>query len=289
MKNKERSQIMDTTNYTCNLESTRKKRRALEAYYLKEVLGKAPEYEILCNSYEDNCMGKLDQGLLFYPGQLSHIGDRYDLSSSTSSIRIVVAGKEYGANDHIEDTDREGRVSVSERVEMLKACADKGYSKRNPHMKGTTLLLQTIFHIELAKEEYIKVNGSLTHVFDAYSMVNVLLCSRCKPGPGREAARSANMIRNCLRHFKEAMIILQPTIIIFQGFCGSDLVEILEKYLKVEVQKKSDNLCDVTWDGIGNLKVCGFKHPARNWFAPDHKYFTEVVVPNIEKVREAIF
>lgn len=63
--------------------------------------------------------------------------------------------------------------------------AGGGHPGRNPHMRGTTSALRILFGNGLGADwegEFVTtVNGERFHVFDAFALVNVLLCSAGPP------------------------------------------------------------------------------------------------------------
>jgi hypothetical protein len=71
--------------------------------------------------------------------------------------------------------------------------ATPGFRTRNPHMKGTTSLLRLWFGLGLGKDyrdEFIRVNDDNVHIFDAFSLVNFLMCTATdggKKGKSRDA------------------------------------------------------------------------------------------------------
>lgn len=94
------------------------------------------------------------------------------------------------------------------------------YRGRNPHMRGTTSALRVLFGKGLGSDwesEFLLAdNGEGFHLFDAFALVNVLLCSAHPP---RSAVGTSTevMRRNCLTHFEATIKVLEPTVLILQG------------------------------------------------------------------------
>ncbi len=54
------------------------------------------------------------------------------------------------------------------------------YQARNPHMRGTANVLRLLFGIPLGADhnsEFMMIEGERIHIFDAFALVNYLLCS----------------------------------------------------------------------------------------------------------------
>lgn len=111
--------------------------------------------------------------------------------------------------------------------------ADATHPARNPHMRGTTSLLRLLFSKEPGTDhagEFLDLAGERIHMFDAFALTNFLLCSAVD-GPrltdsafadqrvfGAQRGKSTRTMRkNCARHFRRAMMILEPTVMIAQG------------------------------------------------------------------------
>lgn len=62
----------------------------------------------------------------------------------------------------------------------LRFDGDKDHERRNPHMRGTTLALRTIFGLSGSDHasEFLDVRGEQVHMFDCFALVNRLLLRR---------------------------------------------------------------------------------------------------------------
>jgi hypothetical protein len=208
-----------------------------------------------------------------------------------AALRIVVVGQEYGAED--------APVSLKERYDSIIDCGvgrrfkrEGMYKPLNPHMKGTTSVLRLLFGIPLGvdhESEYIRFEDGLQcHIFDAFALVNYLLCSAVKPGSTRGYS-TTTMKQNCLPHFRQALEILEPTVIVVQGIGfwpwvrrAFDTVEPLDDVLhRVRV-------------GSQEALLGAFSHPSApssyNWGRNERTpYLCDTVRPTVERIRQELF
>jgi hypothetical protein len=149
-------------------------------------------------------------------------------------------------------------------------------------MRGVTFALLLAFGLPVDEDiEHIRFDdGSRAHLFDAYAMTNLLLCSAVDEGTAK--SRSTGIMRkSCSRHLRATIDILQPTLVISQG---AGLDKTLWATLGV-TQSVAANVaaCDLN----GNKFVwVSLRHPSRgNWQSLKCSYLHEVVVPAITKGR----
>jgi hypothetical protein len=104
--------------------------------------------------------------------------------------------------------------------------AEDGFPARNPHMRGTTGLLRLLLSRGLGSDypgEFVQVSGEPVHLFEAFALVNFLLCSAVGTPDsavfrGGQRGRSTPVMRaGCAEHFRAALTLLQPTILVAQG------------------------------------------------------------------------
>ena len=193
-------------------EKTKERIRRLEGYIRKNLL--SAEGAFICDRFSQCRESR--SGFPFYPGQMSHIGDHYDLVVDGRPMRIVLVGQEYGQAKKC--------VGLSARSEMIARSAYKGFRGRNPHMKGTSSTLRLLLGQEPGNDEEGErlLDG---HIFDGFALVNYLLCTALEEPRSREqdirgAGRghsSPVMRQNCARHFRSTLEILEPTVIVAQG------------------------------------------------------------------------
>jgi hypothetical protein len=219
----------------------------------------------------------------FYEGQLHHVGRHYDLTRDGRPWRVVVCGQEYGHPP--------GHWSMEERYRQIaegsgresRFTSTPGFRTRNPHMKGTTSLLRLWFGLGLGKDhqgEFIRVNNETVHIFDAFSLVNFLVCSATDGG--KKGKSTDTMQNNCREHFEQTINILKPSVLVCQGDRVSQWVR---------------RTFDITPSGLheGTIRTLGtrvieFSHPAawgeKNWGWNDNTpYLLDTVEPTVTRVR----
>lgn len=255
---------------------------AVRQYLADTVLNESficPHYQACKASHSD----------LFYEGQLHHVGKHYGVEADGSPLKIVVVGQEYGHPP--------ARVDLDARYDMImhsaigcRFAAEPGYESRNPHMRGTTNVLRLVFGIPLGvdhRREYIQVGGRSVHLFDAFALVNYLLCSAVSAG-SRKGRATAIMKRNCNGHFRKVIGLLEPSIVIVQGktFWPS-IRNAFERVVQINEQVYRARC------GEHDLFIAVFTHPSAhfpdNWGANDHtEYLMNTVAPAITYIRQQI-
>ncbi len=244
----------------------------------------------VCSSWRE-CETSIAASCSFKEGQLSHLGNHYDLSREAKALRVVVVGQEVGAKGKPRTTFAERYANVHDGSGMNKRFVSDGkYPSRNPHMKGTTLALRTIFGTGLGMEregEFINVDGEKVHLFDCFALVNRLLCAAHLTGTSTGMS-TKTMLRNCERHFRETLEILKPTIVVLQGVR-------MWKWSRTVLEPKralSDHLFECSLGGHRTL-VCAFSHPSSygkkptRWDSPHLPYFKKVVYPTLVRALDA--
>ncbi|MBG6104927.1 hypothetical protein IW249_005341 [Micromonospora vinacea] len=145
-------------------------------------------------------------------GQLSHVGRHYDLTLDGKPCRILVIAM---------DTVRlREHVTLEQRHAEVMESADVPFTRRNPHMRGTASALRLAVGRQPGDDregEQLHIGGARqpVHLFDAYAMANLRLCSAT--ADGERSLSSATMSRNCLPHLAATIKILEPTLCIVQG------------------------------------------------------------------------
>ncbi|MBT8478532.1 MAG: hypothetical protein KJO06_06420, partial [Gemmatimonadetes bacterium] len=182
-------------------------------------------------------------------------------------------------------------VGVEARREMLhrSAFSSGGFNGRNPHMRGTTTALRILFGsgpgADEAGEWLHPAEGEPIHLFNAFALVNFLLCSATD---GTTRGRSTRTMRsNCSQHFRAVMEILEPNVIICQGkgFFGA-----VAKTLGVG--RAVDQVFEFEIGGAGGLGVC-LNHPStprwiHGWGRLEQPYLREVVEPALSEIRSRL-
>lgn len=206
--------------FTASKESSAAYFNALNEYMDDKVLH--PDKGFICK-HEKACRESCrPENRDFYPGQLHHVGKYYDLERNRKPFRIVISGAEYG--------DTSEHETIENRTRGIQSCGKcippYPNGKLNAHMRGTLFLLQLLFGKEptnpAAGEEavHVDMNGGSVNVFKAFSMANFLLCSARSVSKKQEIQRGAytSVTREmCKEHYRNALEILKPQIIILQG------------------------------------------------------------------------
>jgi hypothetical protein len=273
-------------SYGADTGATARRRRKLRAYFDRSVMdGK----DFICWSWDD-CEASIGSGCAFTEGQLSHVGHHYDLNKSGVELRIVVVGQEVGGRGKARVTMAERSAVVHEGSGLSRRFeSEPGYTRRNPHMLGTTLALRTILGLPGTdhQDEFLDIDGKSVHIFDCFALVNRLLCAahliNDKTGQRTSTGKpTRTMLNNCERHFRATLEILSPTIVIIQG------VKVWRWSQDVLVPVKARGRGLVHCDLSGrNVLVAPLTHPSAwgsdRWDSPKSPYFRQVVRPALRR------
>lgn len=256
----------------------------------------------MCRSYE-TCRGSHPGA--FFEGQLHHVGPHYDLAVDGIPLRVVVVGQEYGKGP--------ARVSVVTRTDMIvhsakerRFRAEHGRAGRKPHLRATTSLLRALFGRAPGADyegEWLQLATGKVHVFEAFALANFLLCSAVdadfgtdvdgafftnQKRAGQRGRATRVMKKNCATHFRRAIEILDPTVIIAQGMAVRrwiaqvfDSAESIHESLPVERVRL----------GSSQVVLATFVHPsaptASNWGMNEGQpYLLDTVVPTATVIRQ---
>ena len=233
-----------------------------------------------CCANEHGCRSSLRPGDMFAAGQLSHVGRHYDLSIDGRPFRILVLGMDTGRPDSGVTLDRR-RQQIYDRI-------PEAFSRRNPHMRGTSLALRVLLGREdwedRTQEHFLAPNAEPVHLLDAYAMANSRLCSAFSPGSTKSRG-TAQMSVNCLGHLRATLEILEPQVIVIQGTAVRTAVQ----PLLPGGQRVSPNLerAEVAGEPV---VLASFAHPSYpgprfNWSWPTAPYFRAVVLPTLRHAR----
>jgi len=76
--------------------------------------------------------------------------------------------------------------------------------------------------------EFVNINGERVHIFECFALVNFLLCSAVPAAEegakathrlaGKPVRSTKTMQANCSSHFRAALEILEPTLVVAQGY-----------------------------------------------------------------------
>lgn len=266
--------------------NTRRRMSKIESYFKKHVMCSR---KFICNNYS-TCLGS--HSGQFFEGQLHHVGNSYDIELNDIPLRVVIVGQEYGhAPSLVDCNDRYDMIMASALHHRFKAKG--GYKARNPHMRGTTNVLRLLFGIGLGtdyKSEFLSINARRVHIFDAFSLVNYLLCSAVSSSGSRRSKATDIMKNNCLVHFKRIIELLEPNVIIVQG-------ELYWRFIKKAFANikntKINNVHKVKINHKKSSFVAVFSHPSahwqKNWGINDKTpYLQNTVVPAIAFIRQQL-
>lgn len=274
--------------YAADSRATALRVARLQAYFERQVLEKG---EFVCSS-EEECR-ESHRGT-FYAGQLPHVGTHYDLTRNGAPFRVVVVGQEYGHGPEHVDLDTRRTMIVEGSGASFRFRAAPGFRARNPHMKGCTSALRLLFDKDLGSDhegEFVSLDGVPVHLFDCFALVNFLLCSavptevmrdESKPRGGRPGRSTRTMQQNCARHFRAALEVLEPTIIVLQG-------RGVLGWMKRAFDTLSDDMVQTVHINGSAARVLAFTHPsahgAHNWGINDRTtYLLEVVAPTVRGI-----
>lgn len=244
----------------------------------------------ICTSRVE-CESSTSNTCTFSEGHLSHVGRHFDMiDASQRPRRIVVVGRQAGARGRPRTDMKQRYQAIHDESGLDKRMLSDGqHERRNPHLRGTTLALQTIFGLSPSGEhsdEFVDLADGPAHVFDCCAVLNRLLCSSHRLGTS-SGRPTSTMVRNCERHFDVTLRILEPTIIILQG---SDVWD-WSKAVANPLERLSDHLirCKL---GESETIVCTFMHPSSwgqtRWDLPSSPYFLDIVRPTLRRAIEAL-
>lgn len=270
--------------FTSDPATTKKRVARLRAYMDANVL--SPERRFCCDA-RDECRDSIRDGHRFHEAQLSHVGRHYDLAADGRPMRVMVVGQECGVAAPPKVTlDRRRQILLDSGLRHgYYTDRGAGLKGRNPHMRGTTSALRVAFGLGLGhehREEWLDLAGERCHIFDAFALVNVLLCAAGPRGSSRGAS-TPTMRRNCLRHFVASLAILEPTLVILHGHgVAAWTAEAFGERTHVGEHVDEANIAG------RRVLICRFSHPAahapRGWGAAlDAPYLRRVVQPTMRR------
>ena len=259
---------------------TRGRLSRLSSYMAREVCTSG---HFRCKSADVRRASALAQGRSFFEGQLSYVGNHYDLTIDRCAFRIVISGQEYGQARKL--------VTLPERYEMIHDRSGlAGWASRNPHMRGTTSALRVLLGRAPGSDtegEWLETDARARfHIFDAFALVNVLLCSAVVPGT-MNGRSSREMRANCLCHYAATLAFLEPNVLVLQSMGVREWID----PLIAEVERLTANVCRAVIAGQA-LLLCEFSHPSAHeplaWGDLSRQYLGNVVVPSLRLAREAL-
>ena len=273
-------------------ERTGKRFRRLHEYVRQNLLVNG---QFICKHYS-SCLASSPNPDAFYEGQMSHLGEHYDLTVDGQDFRIVFVGQEYGS--------RHRCVTLEERTAMVDP--KRGFKGRNPHMKGTTSLLRLMLGraagVAIGRESYcaslILCPRAISSVASPWSISYCARLSRRRESTTdrARALRAKPCTEIGTEHFRATLEILEPTVIVAQGQSVRSWIECpLGLGLRRKPPGRYDGPVTPETTRIAGrpVQVLTFYHPSApytGWWgrSPDSKYFKKVVEPIIRSWRASL-
>ncbi len=177
-------------------------------------------------------------------------------------------------------------VTLDERRAQVNGRARGRFTKRNAHMCGTTLALRALLgdsEDAIGELETLDVNGESVHLFRAYAMANVRLCSAIVPG-STGSRGTATMTSNCLRHLQRTVEILEPDIVVLQGQkIWASIDPLVTEREALGASRERVRLAG------RDVQLVSLLHPSswspRGWSRPAAPYFKATVAPALRSAR----
>jgi hypothetical protein len=282
--------------YQVDWATSQQRARDLQSY-LTDWVAKSTVKEMVCGYYSDCTASALKSNSSlpearrhsFHEAQGHSVGRYYDLSTVDHvPLRVLIVPMEAGGGGSY--------FSVAERTAAVPPSRRLPWETRNPHMKGVTLALWLALGLPYKDRHGLPLidpqtelvsftDGPPAHLFDCYAMANLLLCSAVEGEDGQAGRGTAVMRKNCAPHLQAAIEILQPTLVISQGW---GLVPTLRKNFGV-TRTFGHNIPDCILADC-NLNDnpfvwVGLWHPTRFWSTINQPYFRETARPAIKKAR----
>ena len=259
----------------------------LEGYFNAQVLDGD---RMICHDL-DGCrhsatrdnLGRARPDVGFVAGQLPHVGAHYELSENGRPMRILVIAMETGRSDE--------HVSMPRRRTQLAESAALAMTRRNPHMQGVMNALRLVLGRDPGPDragEMLDIDGDApVHLFDAYAMTNLRLCSAYTIGTTASRA-TPTMSRNCSRHLEATIRMLEPTLCIVQGVeVSPHVARLMRRTVAVGPQLRRGEIAEVP------VLVASFTHPSAHadlrWGGLSGvPYLHKTVVPTLRAARRMI-
>lgn len=252
--------------------ASEQRKARLESYLAANVLNSREGF--ICKTAGACRSSALKGGAAFYEAQGHMVGPCYDTQVGGKPYRVLVLPMETG--------EPKQHRTVEQRTKDVLSAGRTNFAQRNQHMRGVTFALRLAFGLPVdADTEHIQfADGTSAHLFDAYAMTNLLLCSAVDHGTAKSRATGI-MRKSCSRHLRASLEVLQPTLVISQG---AGLDNTLSSTLGV-IRSVDANVAACDLAGSQFVWV-SLRHPSRgNWSSLKCTYLHGVVVPAITKGR----
>jgi hypothetical protein len=260
-------------SFSVDRQASDHRKAELESYLAVNVYN--PGEGFVCGSALTCRLSAERRGASFYEAQGHMVGPCYDIRADGEPYRVLIVPMETG--------EPKQHRTVDERTNDVLDSAIVGFRQRNQHMQGVTFALRLAFGHPVDEDiERIQfADGSSVHLFEAYAMTNLLLCSAVTEGTTKSQSTTV-MKQSCSRHLRATIGILQPTLVISQG---AGLGNTLRATLGV-TEWNTPYIATCNLDGNRFVWV-SLKHPSRgNWHSLECWYLHAVVVPAITQAHE---
>lgn len=276
---------------TSDPDASASRRAALASYLERRVLGKRSGFRCV----HANACRRSAGASTFYEGQLSYVGDHYELTDRTRALRVLIVGMERGGEDGYDE-----HVGMERRHDEVMRHLPPRSEPLNLHMRGTLRQLAIVFGLFDGLGEtdgmLLTTHGDV-HVFEAFALVNCTLCSAVRTETKKRDSMTTRTMRiNCQPHLRRTVELLAPTLVITQGknthgsfaaAIGGTLSEVPLPAQATALRKHAHPLVVADSDA-GSIVWARLHHPSY-WMRPPATcaaYYHEVVVPTLTAARD---
>jgi len=156
-------------------------------------------------------------------------------------------------------------------------------------MVGTELALRVLIGGVADGFPEIATDSGAAHVFDCFALANATLCSAAEPSTARSEGSPA-MFSNCQLHLRVTIRILEPTIVIAQGWTkgaaqanGPSTAWAVSTAFGSRVPLSDPTLTRFS-ESWGSVAVITAYHPAQHWPSTGHSYWHRLL-PLLQQAR----
>ena len=141
-------------------------------------------------------------------------------------------------------------------------------------MVGTEHALQVLLGLDVDGAREVDIPGGQVHVFETMAMANTTLCSRVVDGAGGQG--SVTMIEKCSRHLRQTLKLLEPNIVLTQGWTQSGSSPTTAVASALGVAKPAKNTLTEVRAPWGPVALVAANHPSRNWAEPSRAQWRDL-------------
>ena len=247
------------------------RRDALQQYSVESIDNGT---DLVC-TFANRCKASTKGRGEFAPGQLSHVGSSYDLEVGGHPLRILVVPMQTARDEHHVTMDQR-----TEQIDSAKPTSARSFP-RTPHMDGTAIALKVLLGMDPEADDEVEPG---LHVFDCFAMTNATHCTNVIDG--KTGVGTREMYELCTRHMRRTIALLQPTIIVCQGWQKTGESPSSSVTRALGVPKPARGTCIPAKTSYGTVAVVALNHPARHWPSPDREMFRDEVEPALKRARD---